>query len=91
MPLSRRRKKNGKTVGKGKASRRSSNFGDMESGVTLQSLINVLAAQEAQKPCKGVDTDICASVGCVNESCVAELRGFPEVDQDEKENDDVGQ
>lgn len=51
MPISRKRKKNGKAV-KNSAVKRAQRLeeADIQSGVTLQDLINVLAAQEAQKP-----------------------------------------
>lgn len=51
MPESRKRKKDGKTVGNGKQKRveRLERAGDMETGVTLQDLINTLAYQEYVK------------------------------------------
>lgn len=54
MPLSRRRKKRGKKVGNGErknslAHDQRLEEADISAGVTLQDLINVLAAQEYQK------------------------------------------
>ena len=48
MPVSKKRKKNGKKVGNGRAknARQLESFGDRESGVTLQDLINVVAYQD---------------------------------------------
>lgn len=45
MPKSKKRKKNGKTVGNGEKTRLE-RFANMESGVSLQDLINVVAYQE---------------------------------------------
>lgn len=49
MPESKKRKKNGKKVGNGEAARLK-RFDDMESGVSFQDLINVLAYQESHEP-----------------------------------------
>lgn len=48
MPESKKRKKDGKTVSNGQKTRqeRMERFGDQESGVTLQDLINTLAYQD---------------------------------------------
>lgn len=73
MPLSRKRKKRGRVVGRSDKKRRD-RLANLQSDLTLQDLINVVAYQESQKPCKGSNTNVCVAEGCFNESCLDDIK-----------------